>query len=127
MTTREVMKAIPGLKRDVLYYWERKRWITKRTTDEPEIKSTKGKKKKKAGTKRDYPPDQVEKIRLLFAAYKAGFTAEMAGKILKGAASLGDPKLQIVMAASREIWESASLGDPDHTLQIAVTKLFDLV
>ena len=53
MTTRELLKRIPGLSRDTLYYWERKGWVS------PTVE----------GARRQYSEAQVKLVERLWHYY----------------------------------------------------------
>lgn len=62
MTTRELLKKLPGLSRDTLYYWERKGWIA------PKAK----------GGRRHYADAEVKLIERLWHYYRQGLRPEKA-------------------------------------------------
>ncbi len=68
MTTRELLKRLPGLSRDTLYYWERRGWIT------PEIaKAPAGER-----TRREYTEEEFRKIAKIWEYYQRGLRPEKA-------------------------------------------------
>jgi DNA-binding transcriptional MerR regulator len=67
LSTSEVLDLAPGLSRDLLYFWERKGWITPN--------------KRKRGSKqegRDYPISEARKAQIMWSLYKQGHTPEHA-------------------------------------------------
>jgi putative methionine-R-sulfoxide reductase with GAF domain len=106
VTTSEVIKKFPGLKRELLYFWEdRKKWI----------QSDRVKRGKMQG--RDYNKEQVRRIKVMWKAYKEGYTPEEA----HNRASLDDasrnPHITALFTASGELMKTAFHDNPHDALQ----------
>ncbi len=61
MTTRELLKRLPGLSRDTLYYWERRGWIAAIP-----------------GARRAYSEAEFRKIAKIWEYYQQGLRPEKA-------------------------------------------------
>ena len=64
MTTRELLKRLPGLSRDTLYYWERRGWIAA-SPGTP-------------GGRRAYSEAEFRKIAKIWEYYQQGLRPEKA-------------------------------------------------
>ena len=68
MTTRELLKRLPGLSRDTLYYWERRGWILPGATKAPSG----------VRLRREYTEEEFRKIAKIWEYYKQGLRPEKA-------------------------------------------------
>ncbi len=64
MTTRELLKRLPGLSRDMLYYWERRGWVAPNPGA--------------AGARRVYSDAECRKIAKIWEYYQQGLRPEKA-------------------------------------------------
>ncbi len=78
MTTRELLKRLPGLSRDTLYYWERRGWIPP------------GPKPAGKASRRQYSEEQFRVIAKIWEGYESGLRPEEAYK--RASASPEKPK-----------------------------------
>jgi putative methionine-R-sulfoxide reductase with GAF domain len=104
--TNKVVKKFPGLKRELLYFWEdKKRWIQSRRVDRGTMQG------------RDYDEEQVRKIGIMWQACKEGYTPEQAHNRASMDESLRNPHVSALFAASGELMKTPFQGNLDHALQ----------
>ena len=68
MNTREILKRLPGLSRDTLYYWERRGWVTPSPTDAPSGERS----------RREYSDEAFRTIAKIWEYYQQGLRPEKA-------------------------------------------------
>lgn len=122
-TTRQVLKLVPGLDRDLLYFWaKRKGWLGEPNTDENVTEKDTVRKRRK------YTREELDKIRLLYRSHDAGYKPAVAGGIARSSGLLADPKLyERVIKAMTEITSSVPLHDLRKTLDTAVEQLHQVI
>jgi hypothetical protein len=117
LTTRQVIKMFPELKRDQLYLWERQRLIS------PVFKPS-GTKGREA---REYPPSEISKIAGLSKGYKAGFRPRYAANAMLSGAILSDPRWQRLLQACNDMWMAIFVRNRDDTLKTVAQNVKELM
>jgi DNA-binding transcriptional MerR regulator len=68
MTTHEILKQLPGLSRDTIYYWERRGWIA----------SSPATARSGEASRREYSDEEFRKIQKIWKYYQEGLRPEKA-------------------------------------------------
>ena len=106
MTTNEVIKKFPGLRREILYFWEdKKKWIQSDRVDRGKMQ------------RRDYDEEQVRRIGVMWKAYKEGYTPEQAHTRASMDESLRNPHIAALLTASGELMKSVFQSNLRDALQ----------
>jgi putative methionine-R-sulfoxide reductase with GAF domain/DNA-binding transcriptional MerR regulator len=101
LSTTEVLELFGplGLTRDLLYFWEKVKWIGSHRVPRKEL------------NRRRFPPDEVRKIGVLLRCRQLGLTPDAAYEVLTLQRTLSAPRLQALLKASQSLARNSFLGD----------------